>query len=365
MSGSCNTAEHKRCGVIVAGMHRSGTSALTRVLGYCGLAMPKTLVPPNEGNEAGHWESERVCDFNDKLLARFGLHWISWQPAGRDLSNESDYSELLEQASQIVRSEFGDQTDIALKDPRICLLLPFWLDVFARLDIEPAVVLVCRAPDQVGRSLERRNGILPAYGMLAWLRFMLEAERASRRSRRMVVTYDWLMSDWEGVVHSLNSRFGDESPICTKERPEEVRSFISNDLRHFSGDDGVSLPEWVSRTYSIISGWTSRPETADDHSILDLIRHAFDGAAPMFAGLVEPTDTVRRLEHELASAHARISEQETLLAAFKTEAKRVESPDHDFLEPMGDVCSDLPLACGDVAIPEPGIPKIPPALESE
>jgi hypothetical protein len=273
----------KRRAVIVAGMHRSGTSALTRVLGYCGLGMPRTLVAPDNGNVAGHWESEVVRKYNDRLLARIGVDWISWKPGVSDLASEDDYADLVREGQRIVLSEFGETGDMVLKDPRICRLLPLWLDILAGLEIEPAIVLALRAPHQVAQSLERRNAILPSYGLRAWLRFTLEAERASRHLPRVVVSFDQLMLDWRTAAMALNRCAGSDMLACTTEAESEVAAFLSADLRHFAHEDcGCATPVCVARVYSLFSQWQDRPETGEDHSELDAVRRRLDEASPTF-----------------------------------------------------------------------------------
>src|SRR5262245_64476851 len=64
--------------LVVAGMHRSGTSALTRVLSLLGCDLPKTLMAGAASNETGHWESQAVADFNDELLESAGSSWHDW-----------------------------------------------------------------------------------------------------------------------------------------------------------------------------------------------------------------------------------------------------------------------------------------------
>ena len=47
----------KRTALVVTGMHRSGTSALTRILHLaCGADLPTDLMPPRPDNVAGFWE---------------------------------------------------------------------------------------------------------------------------------------------------------------------------------------------------------------------------------------------------------------------------------------------------------------------
>jgi len=65
----------RKVAILVAGMHRSGTSALARTLSLLGCDLPKTLMPASGGNEAGYWESQAIANLNDELLEScwFGL----------------------------------------------------------------------------------------------------------------------------------------------------------------------------------------------------------------------------------------------------------------------------------------------------
>ena len=58
----------KRICVLVLGMHRSGTSALTRVISLLGAKLPKHLMPANFANETGYWEAVELNIYLDKIL---------------------------------------------------------------------------------------------------------------------------------------------------------------------------------------------------------------------------------------------------------------------------------------------------------
>ena len=64
-------------GVFVLGMHRSGTSAATRLINLLGIetCVASDLLPWARDNPRGHWESRSLNDFNDRILARLGCDW--------------------------------------------------------------------------------------------------------------------------------------------------------------------------------------------------------------------------------------------------------------------------------------------------
>jgi hypothetical protein len=64
--------EARRICLLVLGAHRSGTSALTRLLDIHGCDLPATLMGPNFGNDDGHWESDAITSLDFDCSARAG-----------------------------------------------------------------------------------------------------------------------------------------------------------------------------------------------------------------------------------------------------------------------------------------------------
>ena len=89
-----NQITKTRSCVIVLGMHRSGTSALTRVLNLLGCGIPKTIMPGNEGNVTGHWESKAIYEINESILASAASSWHDWREFNKDWYQTDDYKEV-------------------------------------------------------------------------------------------------------------------------------------------------------------------------------------------------------------------------------------------------------------------------------
>src|SRR2546430_7862103 len=65
---------------LVMGMHRSGTSAVTRVLNLLGLRLPRDLLSPAKSNELGFWEGREVVALNDNILLGLNRDWADPKP---------------------------------------------------------------------------------------------------------------------------------------------------------------------------------------------------------------------------------------------------------------------------------------------
>src|SRR5260370_30538384 len=63
--------------IVVAGMHRSGTSMVAALLYHAGLYLGarKELMPPGPDNEDGYWENVRFVELNEELLRAAGGGW--------------------------------------------------------------------------------------------------------------------------------------------------------------------------------------------------------------------------------------------------------------------------------------------------
>ena len=141
-------------GVMVVGMHRSGTSAVTRVVNLLGVPLGRADdIYSAEDNPSGHWESRTLCALNDAILQVFGGFDMSMPPMPRSWLR----SRRAEQLRSVMRATFDDvyQGERWLwKDPRICLTLPLWRQVLSDF----CIVFVVRDAEAVMRSLHRREG---------------------------------------------------------------------------------------------------------------------------------------------------------------------------------------------------------------
>ncbi len=328
-----------RTGILVAGMHRSGTSAVARVLALAGCDLPGTLVEAKPDNAAGFWESRPIVDLNDELLASAGSCWDDWRPFDRDWYESPAAGPFRDRALDVLRQEYGESRLFVLKDPRICRLLPFWTDALARFYARPCVVSPIRSPLDVAGSLEARNGIDRFVAYLIWLRHVLDAEAGSRDLPRAHVRYDQLLSDAPG---SLDRICGDlDLSLPRRDGPAtqtDIDAFLSPDLRHhYSGDDGLlsdtGISEWIRGSFRILEQWTRGEADRGHAGELDRIRTAFDAAAPAFGRAVASGQEAGRECRVLARELLNVSEiLETTREAFQERDRRLDEQNQRLAE---------------------------------
>ena len=133
--------------VPILGMHRSGTSCLTRTLHLAGLHLGDDLI--NEGhadNLEGYWEARPAVAINDRVLRLAGG---SWRDVPANLPGDAETSTRIRAflGTLLVRPVAG------WKDPRTCLTMDVWNEIFP----EARLLHVTRHPLDVAISIQRRE----------------------------------------------------------------------------------------------------------------------------------------------------------------------------------------------------------------
>lgn len=276
--------------LLVLGMHRSGTSALTRVLSLLGADLPKNILGANQHNEAGHWESHDLLNIHDELLLSAASRWDDWRVFNPDWDQSSIAETYKERLLGVLQNDFTRSPLFVIKDPRICRFASMWLDVLDRFGAQARAVIAVRNPLEVAASLKHRDNFPPAKSYLLWLRHTLDAEKATRRVPRAIVMYDRLLDDWRGVIETVAAKTELRWPRRSDHSELEIDSFLVDALRHHAaGFDRltarVDVADWIKEAYRLLCQMAGRRESKDDFKKLDGVRADFNKACTAF-GLV-------------------------------------------------------------------------------
>lgn len=286
--------EARPVALLVLGMHRSGTSALTRTVSLLGADLPDNLIPPRPANETGFWESVDIQTLNDRLLAALGSRWDDWRPLHLDALPASVFGAFRDEAVALLRRQFASSELFVLKDPRICRLLPFWRAALEAFGAEARCLIPLRSPVEVAASLEQRNGLRPEAGHMLWLRYVLDAEFASRDLPRVFLSYDQLLNDWRAALDRISRRLTLRFPRSLDAAASDIEGFLRPDLRHHDADVqspavATRLADWVQETADVLCD-ASLSDTAELPTVrghLDRVRTEVDRATTTLLPLME------------------------------------------------------------------------------
>jgi hypothetical protein len=191
----------KGLGVLVIGMHRSGTSAVTAMLTQLGLNPPRAddLLPPSPWNERGNGESKSLVELNDRLLGELGGSWSAPPELSSRWASAGSLAGLKTEAFEVFTSTAG-AWPFAWKDPRNCILMPFWTSVIGS---PVAAVFVYREPLEVARSLQARNHFPVTHGLALWERYVRTAAANLAGFPTIAVEFTQVLSEPAAWCHQL------------------------------------------------------------------------------------------------------------------------------------------------------------------
>ena len=174
-------------GVLVLGMHRSGTSALAGALEAMGLEVgpDDDLMPADVGNPQGYFELLSVVRANDDLLAHFGGRWDSPPDFVPDWVEDTAAIEFVDAKRRMLVELFSGERYL-LKDPRISILLPLWRRI---TDDQGCAIVIVRDPLEVATSLTIRNGLPTLTGLALWAAYNRAMLRDLHGARVHVCNY--------------------------------------------------------------------------------------------------------------------------------------------------------------------------------
>jgi hypothetical protein len=135
--------------LVVAGMHRSGTSLISHWLHDCGLQIGESLLEGGKGNEEGHFEDLEFLKMHEEILTRKGC-----DAAGLHAPFDvvpTPYEKAKMQAIISVKNTCFTQW--GWKEPRTCL----FLSTYTELLPNAKYLVVLRSYQDVVHSLIRRD----------------------------------------------------------------------------------------------------------------------------------------------------------------------------------------------------------------
>jgi hypothetical protein len=221
-----------RKALLVLGMSRSGTSLLANVLHTLGAALPHDLMGAGHGNPRGHFEPRGLVALNDGILESLDRRWDDPRPIPAGWFRSRPAYQFLERITDQIRLSYGDAPLLVIKDPRLCRLLPLYLDALDVLDIEPLVILQMRPVAEVVQSLVDRDDMPTSRAEFLWLRSVVEAEWQSRNCRRVWISMMEMMADWPEAIGRIADGLRLEWPVDFNEATGEIASLLKPRLWH-------------------------------------------------------------------------------------------------------------------------------------
>ncbi len=239
-----NDLKKKSRAICILGMHRSGTSAITRAINLLSvyLGEEKDIFPALDYNPEGLWERIDINGLQERLLAAIKRTWDTTVPLSAGWQNAPDVRPFRDEIIALIKNNFSGIPLWAWKDPRSTIFIDLWKDVLSELGIELSVVFAVRNPLDVARSLQKRDGFSLDKGFGIWFNYNISALRAIKNIPTVFVSYDLFLEDWERELRRIGEELGIAWPLDDAVLRDKMNSFVRRDLRH-SASTGEDLKE--------------------------------------------------------------------------------------------------------------------------
>ncbi|MEE9339962.1 MAG: glycosyltransferase [Methylococcaceae bacterium] len=215
--------------IFVIGMHRSGTSLVTKAIQVIGADLGNNLMPAELSNPKGYWEDIDVFHFNERLLDYINVRWDIPSILTTVDFKETKFNSWKKEATQLLRIKITNCDLFAIKDPRISLLIPFWESVAKTLTVKIQYVVAVRNPIDSSRSLIKRNNFDETKGLALWVNYNYKIllDLCNSEGSAIFIDYQKLLNQPLKQLSRL-SYFISELKITKSSTTSKIEEFINS-----------------------------------------------------------------------------------------------------------------------------------------
>lgn len=294
-----NPASNQPTAVLVLGMHRSGTSALTGMLRLLGTELGSHMMKASPFNPTGYWELKPMVDLQIALLSSIGSMDDDYLSLPDGWENRPAAVAFRPEFKHMIWSEFSGKKLWGFKDPRTCRLLPMWHAILAELGMQSRFVIILRDPAEIASSWYSNDKQAFIKTTLMTLTHQLQMERDTRGHRRVMISYDQMLADPKGTLGRIGRELGIQWPVSLESAGGAIDQFLDGKLRHHrtasieesermlvEKQTDPQIASWAMETYRLLStatgGGNTEAALAQAAPELDEIARQFNEVAPAF-----------------------------------------------------------------------------------
>jgi spore maturation protein CgeB/GT2 family glycosyltransferase len=293
--------------ILIFGMHRSGTSMVARVLNMMGayFAPEGVEMPAHSTNPKGFWERTDVNELCIHLLRSADSEWYRVANFGVDKIPSETLEEFREKAREIIL-RLDAHRPWFLKEPRLCVMAPLWLELLEA----PVCLFVHRAPLEIARSIEARDGFPLLFNLALWEHYLTAAINDTRGRPRLRVNHADLVANPVGTVHCLKQEL-EQLGVSGLHLPSdrEILAFIDPSLYRAKEKELADGIELSTSQRSLAEGLRTGAALMETGPI------ACSNSARAVLAMYEQATDNRKLQERLATEQERYAAQQERYAA--------------------------------------------------
>ena len=227
--------------LLITGMHRSGTSFISRALNLRGtyLGSPDDLFSddfhPSHGNLRGHWENNLFLKLADQTLQKNGG---AWDEIPKKVVIDNNIGNEIKKYSNVLLDH--PSLTAGFKDPRIIFCLESW-EKFLPTNL--IVVGIYRHPLKVAESLKQRNGFTYDKSINLWKQYNEKLLSLFEKYQGFLLNFDWPKEKLFSEIDLISEKLGLSKKISLVEWHENdlKRSDILYNKTHSLNDNIIAI----------------------------------------------------------------------------------------------------------------------------
>jgi len=214
--------------LIIAGMHRSGTSLAASLLQDAGLNIGQNFLQADSRNPKGFFENIDFLTFHEQVFFSLGISTGGW--TSQPNLSVPEHFEL--EARDLIQKNASHTQPWGWKEPRTTLFLNFW----SKLLPAAKFLLLYRDPWEVVDSLYRRGDETfrhhPEFALQMWMSYNQRILEASQTfpERCLIVHLSAITYHFSAVIEAIQKKWGIELHSSCTERYDP--SLLQNRLDH-------------------------------------------------------------------------------------------------------------------------------------
>lgn len=221
--------KQRKKALIVLGMPKSGISTLTGCLNILGLNTGNKHIGENPDDQPNYHD---ITLMHDLLFRNLGCKWDMIGSLPSDWLIRDETKEIQNKITRLIEDNFTESEYLIIHDPRLCRLIPMWMDIFKQNEIEPLFIHMVRHPFEVAKSLNDNEGFDLMKSHLLWLNYNREALSATRDNQHLVITYDGLLADPINCMENIRQEFELDIFSTSKKKYKKIIDFVISNYKH-------------------------------------------------------------------------------------------------------------------------------------
>ncbi len=257
--------------VIVLGMHRSGSSAVTELLTSYGLHLGNSedTLGKSIQNERGFWERKDARDLNDDILFSQYCDWDCISNFSCNNIIDSEREELVNRARNIHGYLSNNNSrSYVLKEPRQCLTHSIWDEAIKGNYL---ILYIFRDPNEVAKSLVKRNNMTMEHALSLWLNYNISALSSIGSKPVIFVSYNELSRDPIGKAQNIFKFLKHYKLNVEMPDDDRINEIIDPRLKHHNISNFNHEDCKYSSLHKYLMNLTKKDDFLYQHKLMDFL----------------------------------------------------------------------------------------------